>query len=384
MSSPPTPTAGTKAQEDSGPLSPLTVSTGWRNIGPEYLGKSTVATKGSLSVLFVRLPDNRIYYMSLSAGEDEEWQPPLNPIYVGRPGSDASRMPAAASDVSVAPIITRVELGRGGGITHEVNIFIRGPDNQVYTCSGAPGDWGKWRLLDGVRAQGNIGVHGTAAGAIFVVVREASGGIRFRERSSAGVWDDDWTDLAYRVLGSPAIVYHAALNEVNVFVRGNDNHIKTKKRDAAGVWDALWTDLGGQAVSNPVTVERGPTVEVFMVGPDNKVYRKYKVGGVWTPSLLDWEDVGGRVASPEDPVVVAWDTDPDPGRTSWNVEVFVQWNEGNNVRYRTWKEATLWDPWRSLAGATREGLAVPTVPSQISEPRVLAKGSDGSLLEYRA
>jgi hypothetical protein len=61
-----------------------------------------------------------------------------------------------------------------------------------------------------------------------------------------------------------------------------------------------WEEMGGQFISAPSVC---PTIapvrlDLFGIGTDNQMYHKWFVDGVWTPSLTDWEGIGGPFRIP--------------------------------------------------------------------------------------
>ena len=90
-------------------------------------------------------------------------------------------------------------------------------------------------------------------------------------------------------------------------------------------------------------------LDVFGLGTDNALYRKFWDGHQWNPSLTGWERQGGSLNSP--PAAVCW----GPNR----IDLFALQNVDNAMVHRAWNGSS-WGPlggsgWESLGGIFNAG-----------------------------
>ncbi len=156
-----------------------------------------------------------------------------------------------------------------------------------------------------------------------------NGNIIYHQYRDANGWaGTPWQSLLTTNLPTiPVGYFHSAPSVVSwgtgrldVFALGSDNLIYHRWFDN-NVWNSTnWESLGSQSmtgfaqgsfISAPAAVSMtSGRLDVFAVGQDGNLYRKWLENSVWNPSATTWEGMGSYrgVLFNSDPVAVSWGT----------------------------------------------------------------------------
>jgi hypothetical protein len=133
-----------------------------------------------------------------------------------------------------APVVTTSSSGpvvTAGASGSTIQMFVRGPNNQLYHASrdsAAGGRWSVWEPLGGGLTGVAAAGAGTADGRIAVVVR-APNGTLYQKTGRTGAWSG-WTKLAGTTSASPTIATGFAPGRLDLFVTGT----------SGGLYQATW------------------------------------------------------------------------------------------------------------------------------------------------
>jgi hypothetical protein len=191
-----------------------------------------------------------------------------------------------------------------------VDMFVRGPDNDVYRKTIDRPVRGtsrsEWQRL-GVTTAGPITALSVEDGGLYLFVPGPDGTVLCRS------WDtgdgtpssSPWHDLGGYIVGQITALA-SAHDYIHLFAldaSGEGNHCVVHCRDGEPP-RTVWENLGGK-FSAPVAAisSQEGRIDIFALGHGG-VYHKSWYGGSWTPAQYEWEDLGGEfngslVAIPE-------------------------------------------------------------------------------------
>jgi hypothetical protein len=226
--------------------------------------------------------------------------------------------------------------------------------------------WTQWTTLGGTITADPAAC--TAGDYTYVFVRNTNNQLSYRVRYlPTGVWSA-WQSLSSSsTTGSPAVSCTFFTNtnwHVDVFIASTNRHVYTRTLKN-GQWSSTWTNLGhnlalgsGLAATSDVVGDR---IELYMLGTDHTLYRKYRYFGNWSGT----QRVSSLVKS-------------DPGATMWNtghIDIFAV-SQSNQLWSRMWENGA-WYPPRLHAGVITS--SPDAVNRYIGAVDVFARGSDNTL-----
>lgn len=172
----------------------------------------------------------------------------------------------------------------------QVELVVRGTDDQTYSRTYNGTTWTPWSSLGGV-ARSAPAVVSPSANVLTVFVRGTDDALWTRTRTTAG-WGS-WTSLGGVLTGDPDVASFGR-GELAVVVRGTDGAIWQRRRVADGSWVA-WTSLGGLTADPPsIAAPAAGRYEIFAKGTDAALWGTTLVGG----TMGGWSSQGGVLSSP--------------------------------------------------------------------------------------
>lgn len=286
-----------------------------------------------------------------------------------------------------------------------VDVLFRGLDQNVWTRQWEPSAQPPSPSLDTWAPYVTVGSGGTAQSVVDAIAvsglggtdlfdRDLNGSLRTKRRPYGHVrWSPSpstWTDLGGQFQSNPVPVSFINQDRVDVLVRGMDNGV-WRKSLVNGAWAPGYTQLGGLTYFAPAAVANGGTLEVFMRGTDDAIYRKGGrgwefhngqitntpvalasgngvvnvfgrdvYGQLWrlhnTNGAYTWEILGGSLPADSMPAVVS----TGPGR----ITVFIR--STDSTIHRRDLVNGVWSQWKRLGGKfTSDPAAVVTYNNRI-------------------
>lgn len=171
------------------------------------------------------------------------------------------------------------------------SVVIRGTNGQAFLRQRTGGQWGSWQSLGGLLAPVAPAAAVTATGALTVAIVGTDSAMWVKTRSAAGIWSA-WRRIGGGVNADIALGTNADKSRLVAVIRGNttqNGYVSVGNADATS-WTG-WTNIGGTLASGPTITVRGSAVEVFVVGTDNRLYRKSAADGVRVTSWTGWQAV---------------------------------------------------------------------------------------------
>jgi subtilisin family serine protease len=263
-------------------------------------------------------------------------------LHVGPPAPSVPPSPPVAGD---GPSAASARPG-------QLDVFIRGFDDAVWTRHFDGTTWSGWTSLGGIVTT-VPSVVSPGPGRLYLFARGADHALW--TRSFDGVSWSGWSSLG-GILSTGAVAASRAQGTVDVFVGGGDGAVWYKSLGATG-WGG-WGTLGGFITATPAAASAGPgTVGLFVRGGDNALWFQTFDGSAWS----GWGTLGGVLTSA-------------PGaasRSTGSYEVFVR---GNDLALWT---RSLSSGWSTLGGLlTSPAAAASAVPGTMD---VFARGGDNAL-----
>lgn len=169
------------------------------------------------------------------------------------------------------------------------SVVVRATNGQAYLRQRTGSSWGPWQALGGMLAPVAPAVAVTANGALTVAVVGTDNAMWVRTRSAAGTWSS-WRRVGGGVNADIALSTTADKSRLVAVVRGNttqNGYVSVGSADGAS-WTG-WTNIGGTLASGPAVTVRSSALEVFVVGTDNRVYRKTAANGVQVSGWTAWQ-----------------------------------------------------------------------------------------------
>jgi surface antigen len=157
-----------------------------------------------------------------------------------------------------------------------LNVIMRGGNNQVYNDSWAGNNWSGFGSIGGVTS-GNpdalqYGSH------LNVLVNTPSNHV-YMNTWNGSAWGG-WADHGGNFAGDPEVMQYN--NDMEFFVRGTNGRIYTRWWSASEQRWGGWNDLGGNMVSEPTAVQYNSELSVFATGADGKVHKNtFHPGSGW-------------------------------------------------------------------------------------------------------
>jgi hypothetical protein len=173
--------------------------------------------------------------------------------------------------------------------SRQVDLVVRGTDDQTYTRTYDGFAWSPWATLGGV-ARSAPALVAPSPGTLTVFVRGTDDALWTRTRTG-GAWGG-WSSLGGVLTGDPDAASFGR-SEVAVVVRGTDGAI-WQQRLVGGTWTG-WGTLGGQTSTPPaVAAPTATRYEVFARGTDDGLWGMPVTGG----QAGGWAGLGGVLTSP--------------------------------------------------------------------------------------
>lgn len=181
------------------------------------------------------------------------------------------------------------------------------PDGAV-AVGTARGDTVGAKVDLGGQARGGPALAGRSNGELDLFVRGTDDQLWTARRAAGGTWSG-WQPLGGSLTAAPSATASGGI--VHVVVVGGDRQLWHRYSTAPGRW-SNWYPLGGVAASAPAVAFGGPNrLDALVQGTDGAVWRR-SWAGTWQP----WTSLGGRVdgavgaaAGGSGPVVLARGTD---------------------------------------------------------------------------
>jgi hypothetical protein len=206
---------------------------------------------------------------------------------------------------------------RGGALS--LHLFFTGTDSDVWHAHLTDGGWegGASRFEDiGTGFTGALAAAYLSGGDQVHVVAVGSDGQLYHTYSTDGrSWPLGWNPLGTLQVREPCLVATGP-NQVDLFALGPAGNIVHKR------WNGSWSpasdynDLGGVTQFGPTAAADGSTVDFYVRGLDDQVWRKSAPTSGAVPVFAGWEQLGGNAlgrnadAIESAPAVVA----SNPGR----------------------------------------------------------------------
>ena len=155
---------------------------------------------------------------------------------------------------------------------------------------------------------------------------------------------------------------------VDIIALATDNAVWHKSWEG-GRWSPSqmdWNEMGGKSNLHVAAVAWGPNrLDAFGVGTDNEVYHKYWDGSQWQPSKVDWTALGGSFMSR--PAVIS--------RGFSQLDIFCVGTD-HQMYYKAWNSSR-WEPsereWTALGG---DFLSAPRAVYHAGRLDIFCKGRD--------
>jgi peptidoglycan/xylan/chitin deacetylase (PgdA/CDA1 family) len=242
----------------------LTGSTwsGWTNLGGQVMGGPAAAALGSSAVLDTAVGTNNAAYRQTvpDSGAAGAWMS-LGGIATTRPG---------------------VAVARNG----DVSVVVRGGNGTVYLREQRAGQWGGWQSLGGLLEPVAPSVAVTAGG-VLAVGAVADHAFYVRTRSPAGAWSG-WQRIGGSINSDVGLSTTADGSRLVAAVRGGTSAYVSASNTGVSAWGG-WLNLGGGLASGPAVTVNGAALEVFVVGTDNRLYRKTATDGTHLTGWTSWQ-----------------------------------------------------------------------------------------------
>ena len=236
------------------------------------------------------------------------WFNPIQTLFQRRPAYPGQVRPDAQANV-------RVSANRNAAVLGQVVAGNRLLASGVVADVGS-GDWwhrieyaaGQWGFVSAYRNDGwggeifsvephrypgpvDVAEAITAGGDLYVFARASGGALRYRRRTSLGVWGD-WQSLGGNATSGPSAVVNSD-GRIQVFVRGTDQKLYTRRQTVVGQdgWEA-WSGLEGELSSAPAAVTNSNgQLQVFVRWSDGSLRTRQQnsAAGSWR----DWTSLGG-------------------------------------------------------------------------------------------
>ena len=236
---------------------------GWTNLGAQVMGGPAATALSASAVLAAAVGTNNAVYRQTvpDSGAPGPWMA-LGGISTSRTG------------VTVAP----------NGV---VSLVVRGGNGTAYLREQVHGQWGGWQSLGGLLDPVAPSVAGTAAGVLAVGCIGADHAFYVRTRSPAGAWSG-WNRIGGLINSDVALSSTADGSRLVAAVRGGTAAYVAVSGTDAYSWGG-WASLGGGLASGPAITVHGPSLEVFVVGTDHRVYRRTATDGTGVTGWTGWQ-----------------------------------------------------------------------------------------------
>ncbi len=236
---------------------------GWTNLGGQVFGGPAATALTASAVLAGAVgTDNAVYRQTVpDSGSPGAWMS-LGGITTTRAG------------VTVAP----------NGV---VTVVVRGGNGTAYLRQQVGGQWGGWQSLGGLLDPVAPSVAVTAAGVLAVGCVGSDHTFYVRTRSAAGAWSG-WHRIGGLINSDVALSRTADGSRLVAAVRGGVTGYVAVSSADANAWGG-WSSLGGGLASGPAITVNGSSLEVFVVGLDNRLYRKTATDGTRVTGWTAWQ-----------------------------------------------------------------------------------------------
>jgi hypothetical protein len=252
-----------------------------------------------------------------------------------------------------------------------LNVFAVGADYAIYQRRQVNGTWGVW-----TQEPGKGGAYSETVGlldrgdALNLFVR-GSGGMAYLESlTSTGALTGAWRTFDLTVAGTPVATWNADKTICDVVAVGTDNRVYRRQ----GVRNAAWANWANSQVAS-ATVGLAAAIGIPGVTSTESVLARSNNGGAYLESLTPAGALGaawGTLDLPTTDGSPAGSWSPD-GRTLDVVAV-----HRNGLVYRRQKVGGVWSPWTELSGAPPASVAATaSVAGSATDVTIAFKGLDG-------
>lgn len=235
---------------------------GLRSLGGTVDGGPAAAAIGAATTSVVAIGTNNLIYRKTvtDAGATSAW-------------TSLGGIATTRASVTVAP----------SGVE---SVVVRGTNGQAYLRHRTGSQWGAWQSLGGMLAPVAPAAAVTANGALTVAVVGTDNAMWVRSRS-AGTWSS-WRRVGGGVNADIALSTTADKTRLVAVVRGNTQNGYLSIGSADGASWTGWTNIGGILASGPAVTVNGSALEVFVVGTDNRLYRRSATNGTLVSGWTAW------------------------------------------------------------------------------------------------
>ena len=169
------------------------------------------------------------------------------------------------------------------------SVVIRGGNGQAYLRERAATGWGAWQPLGGLLAPLAPAAAVTASGVLTVASVGTDKAMWVKTRSATGTWSG-WRPVGGAINADLALSTTADGTRLVAAVRGagdQNGYVSVGAADATS-W-TNWTTIGGLLSSGPAATVNGSALEIFVVGTDNRLYRKSATNGTLVTAWTGWQ-----------------------------------------------------------------------------------------------
>ncbi|MEO3790852.1 hypothetical protein ABGB14_11590 [Nonomuraea sp. B10E15] len=257
-----------------------------------------------------------------------------------------------------------------------LDVFARGPDNQLYHRWWKPGVWTGWESLRGDLAAG-VGVGTHNSGILHLGILGRDGKIYDRSFTNGGPpmllngWSG-WTEPGTGLFSSAPSPTSWGTDHFAMFALDTEGKVRQNTYRFGGPGWTGWNALPGDRTfgSAPAAVAYDVNrLHVFVKGAQDRIYDIHlKPEGGWT----EWAPIG-TLAALAGPATVSW------GPT--HLALFVVGRDDRKVWHNTYDFGVGWGGWTQFSG----GETFTDVPAAVSHApgtlNVFALGTDGRIWE---
>jgi hypothetical protein len=240
----------------------------------------------------------------------------------------------------------------------QLDIYVRGSDNALWTRHMSGRTWGGWQSLGGILTSGPGAVYHD--GQTNVMANGTGGNPLWNWNIVGGWWGTE--NLGGSGTSDPDVSSWGS-GRLDAFVRGSDNALWHRYWN--GSWSS-WEKLGGSWVGGPGAVSWGSNrIDVVTRGTDNAIYHWY-YDGTWHCC----ENVGGVNTSDADLASTA------PGHLNMVVR-----GSDNALWQRQYDVSSGWGGWERVGGNLTSGPAAVSwgIGNRLD---VVAKATDNTLTHW--
>jgi peptidoglycan/xylan/chitin deacetylase (PgdA/CDA1 family) len=237
---------------------------GWTSLGGTVVGgPAAVAIAPTTTAVVAIGTNNSVYRKTVTdTGGTSSWMS-LGGIATSRPS------------VTVAP----------NGVE---SVVVRGTNGQAYLRQRVGSQWGAWQSLGGILAPVAPAAAATASGVLTVAAVGTDKAMWVKTRSAAGTWSG-WRRIGGGINADVALSPTADRTRLVAVVRGSGNqngYVSVSNADATS-WTG-WTSIGGLLASGPAATINLSALDLFVIGTDNRLYRKSATDGTLVTGWTSW------------------------------------------------------------------------------------------------